>query len=233
MFREFGVGANVGKPQVAYRETIRKKAEAEGKFIRQTGGRGQYGHVKIIVEPNEPGKGFEFVNKIVGGSVPKEFIAPVEKGITEALETGVLAGFEVQDVKVTLYDGSYHDVDSSEMAFKLAASGGFKSAVDKARPVLLEPILSVEVAVPDDVMGDVIGDVNSRRGKVQGVEPRGHAQVIKAQVPMAEMLKYAPDLNAMSAGRGSFHAEFSHYEELPAHLVDKVAKESKRHAEEG
>jgi elongation factor G len=231
--RKFGVEVVLKAPKVPYKETVRGKAQAEGKVKKQTGGHGQFAVAWLEVEPLPRGAGFQFVDKIVGGVVPRNFIPAVEKGVREALGAGTIAGYPVVDVRVTLFDGKHHDVDSSEMAFKLAASGGFKAAVEKARPVLLEPILSVEVAVPDDVMGDVIGDVNSRRGKVQGVEPRGHAQVIKAQVPMAEMLKYAPDLNAMSAGRGSFHAEFSHYEELPAHLVDKVAKESKRHAEEG
>ena len=231
--RKFGVEVLLKAPKVPYKETIRGKAQAEGKVKKQTGGHGQFAVAWLEVEPLPRGSGFEFVDKIVGGVVPRNFIPAVEKGVREALGAGTIAGYPVVDVRVTLFDGKHHDVDSSEMAFKLAASGGFKSAVDKARPVLLEPILSVEVAVPDDVMGDVIGDVNSRRGKVQGVEPRGHTQVIKAQVPMAEMLKYAPDLNAMSAGRGSFHAEFSHYEELPAHLVDKVVKESKRQAEQG
>jgi elongation factor G len=231
--RKFGVEVVLKAPKVPYKETVRGKAQAEGKVKKQTGGHGQFAVAWLEVEPLPRGTGFEFVDKIVGGVVPRNFIPAVEKGVREALVAGTIAGYPVVDVRVTLFDGKHHDVDSSEMAFKLAASGGFKAAVDKARPVLLEPILAVEVAVPDDVMGDVIGDVNSRRGKVQGVEPRGHAQVIKAQVPMAEMLKYAPDLNAMTAGRGSFHAEFSHYEELPAHLVDKVVKESKRQAEAG
>jgi elongation factor G len=231
--RKFGVEVVLKAPKVPYKETIRGKAQAEGKVKKQTGGHGQFAVAWLEVEPLGRGSGFEFVDKIVGGVVPRNFIPAVEKGVREALVAGTIAGYPVVDVRVTLFDGKHHDVDSSEMAFKLAASGGFKAAVEKARPVLLEPVLNVEVAVPDDVMGDVIGDVNARRGKVQGVEPRGHAQVIKAQVPMSEMLKYAPDLNAMTAGRGSFHAEFSHYEELPAHLVDKVVKESKRQAEEG
>ena len=222
MFREFGVSANVGKPQVAYRETIRKKAEAEGKFIRQTGGRGQYGHVKIIVEPNEPGKGFEFINKIVGGSVPKEFIAPVEKGITEALETGVLAGFEVQDVKVTLYDGSYHDVDSSEMAFKIAGSMAFKEGCQKASPVLLEPIMKVEVVVPEEFMGPVVGDLNSRRGRIETTEPRAGSQVVTAVVPLSEMFGYSTDLRSKTQGRATYSMHFFHYEQAPKLVSEEI-----------
>ena len=222
MFREFGVSANVGKPQVAYRETIRKKAEAEGKFIRQTGGRGQYGHVKIFVEPNEPGKGFEFVNKIVGGSVPKEFIAPVEKGITEALETGVLAGFEVQDVKVTLYDGSYHDVDSSEMAFKIAGSMAFKEGCQKASPVLLEPIMKVEVVVPEEFMGPVVGDLNSRRGRIETTEPRAGSQVVTAVVPLSEMFGYSTDLRSKTQGRATYSMHFFHYEQAPKLVSEEI-----------
>jgi elongation factor G len=222
MFREFGVGANVGKPQVAYRETIRKKAEAEGKFIRQTGGRGQYGHVKIIVEPNEPGKGFEFINKIVGGSIPKEFISPVEKGITEALETGVLAGFEVQDVKVTLYDGSYHDVDSSEMAFKIAGSMAFKEGCQKASPVLLEPIMKVEVVVPEEFMGPVVGDLNSRRGRIETTEPRAGSQVVTAVVPLSEMFGYSTDLRSKTQGRATYSMHFFHYEQAPKLVSEEI-----------
>ena len=222
MFREFGVSANVGKPQVAYRETIRKKAEAEGKFIRQTGGRGQYGHVKIIVEPNEAGKGFEFINKIVGGSVPKEFIAPVEKGITEALETGVLAGFEVQDVKVTLYDGSYHDVDSSEMAFKIAGSMAFKEGCQKASPVLLEPIMKVEVVVPEEFMGPVVGDLNSRRGRIETTEPRAGSQVVTAVVPLSEMFGYSTDLRSKTQGRATYSMHFFHYEQAPKLVSEEI-----------
>jgi elongation factor G len=222
MFREFGVSANVGKPQVAYRETIRKKAEAEGKFIRQTGGRGQYGHVKIIVEPNEPGKGFEFINKIVGGSVPKEYIAPVEKGITEALETGVLAGFEVQDVKVTLYDGSYHDVDSSEMAFKIAGSMAFKEGCHRASPVLLEPIMKVEVVVPEEFMGPVVGDLNSRRGRIETTEPRAGSQVVTAVVPLSEMFGYSTDLRSKTQGRATYSMHFFHYEQAPKLVSEEI-----------
>jgi elongation factor G len=222
MFREFGVSANVGKPQVAYRETIRKRAEAEGKFIRQTGGRGQYGHVKIILEPNEPGKGFEFINKIVGGAIPKEYIGPVEKGIVEALETGVLAGYEVQDVKVTLYDGSYHEVDSSEIAFKIAGSMAVKEAASKASPVLLEPIMKVEVVVPEEFMGSVMGDLNSRRGRIETSEPRAGSQVITAVVPLSEMFGYSTDLRSMTQGRATYSMHFFRYEQAPKLVSDEI-----------
>jgi len=222
MKREFGVEANVGKPQVAYRETIRRAAEAEGRFVRQTGGRGQYGHVWLKVEPLETGKGFEFVNGIVGGVVPKEYINPVEKGVKEALEGGVLAGYPVEDVKVTLFDGSYHDVDSSEMAFKIAGSMGVKSAVEKAKPVLLEPVMSVEVVVPEDYMGDVIGDLNSRRGRIEGMELRGTSQIIRSHVPLAEMFGYATDLRSRTQGRGSFTMHFGRYEEAPAAIAEEI-----------
>jgi len=222
MFREFGVSANVGKPQVAYRETIRKRAEGEGKFIRQTGGRGQYGHVKIILEPNEPGKGFEFINKIVGGAIPKEYIGPVEKGIMEALETGVLAGYEVQDVKVTLYDGSYHDVDSSEIAFKIAGSMAFKAAATKASPVLLEPIMKVEVVVPEEFMGSVMGDLNSRRGRIETSESRAGSQVITTVVPLSEMFGYSTDLRSMTQGRATYSMHFFRYEQAPKLVSDEI-----------
>jgi elongation factor G len=222
MFREFGVSANVGKPQVAYRETIRKKAEGEGKFIRQTGGRGQYGHVKIILEPNEPGKGFEFINKIVGGSIPKEYIAPVEKGVVEALETGVLAGYEVQDVKVTLYDGSYHDVDSSEIAFKIAGSMAVKDAASKASPVLLEPIMKIEVVVPEEFMGSVMGDLNSRRGRIETSESRAGSQVITAVAPLSEMFGYSTDLRSMTQGRATYSMHFYRYEQAPKLVSDEI-----------
>ena len=222
MFREFGVGANVGKPQVAYRETIRKKAEAEGKFIRQTGGRGQYGHVKLIVEPTEPGKGIEFVNKIVGGAIPKEYIPAAEKGAVEALETGVLAGYEVQDVKVTLYDGSYHEVDSSEMAFKIAASMAVKDACARANPVLLEPIMKVEVVVPEEFMGAVVGDLNSRRGRIERSEPRAGSQVVTAVVPLSEMFGYSTDLRSKTQGRATYTMHFFHYEQAPKLVSDEI-----------
>ena len=222
MMREFKVEANVGKPQVAYRETIRKPSEAEGKFIRQTGGRGQYGHVKIKLEPQEPGKGYEFVNDIVGGSVPKEYIKPVDHGIKEAMEGGVLAGYEMVDIKAILYDGSYHDVDSSEMAFKIAGSMAFKEAARRAHPVLLEPVMSVEVVVPDEFMGDIIGDLNSRRGRVEGVEHRAGSQVIKAYVPLSEMFGYATDMRSRTQGRATFSMHFSRYEQAPQSVAEEI-----------
>ena len=232
MKREFNVEANVGKPQVAYRETIRALAQAEGRFIRQTGGRGQYGHVRLKVEPREAGKGSEFVSAIVGGVVPREYIPAVQKGVFEALEGGVLAGYPIEDVKITLYDGSYHEVDSSEMAFKIAASMGFKKAMEAAHPVLLEPIMHVEVTTPDDVVGTVIGDLNSRRGRIIGVTAKGHAEMIEAAVPLAEMLQYAPVLNSITGGRGSYGMEFSAYEEVPRELSGRLVEEQKaaRHA---
>jgi elongation factor G len=222
MMREFKVEANVGKPQVAYRETIRKPSQAEGKFIRQTGGRGQYGHVKIKLEPQEPGKGYEFVNDIVGGSVPREYIKPVDQGIKEAMEGGVLAGYEMVDIKASLYDGSYHDVDSSEMAFKIAGSMAFKEAARKASPVLLEPVMSVEVVVPDEFMGDIIGDLNSRRGRVEAVEHRAGSQVIKAYVPLSEMFGYATDMRSRTQGRATFSMHFSRYEQAPQSVAEEI-----------
>jgi elongation factor G len=224
LVREFNVGANVGKPQVAYRETIKSPAKAEGKFIRQTGGRGQYGHVLLEIEPLGKGKGFEFVNKIVGGVIPKEYIPAVEKGIVEAMESGVVAGYPVVDVRATLYDGSYHEVDSSEMAFKIAGSMAFKEAAKKALPVLLEPIMAVEVVTPEEYMGDVIGDLNSRRGKVQSMEKRGNAQVIKALVPLAEMFGYATDLRSKTQGRATYTMQFSHYEEVPKNIAESIVE---------
>jgi elongation factor G len=222
MQREFGVGANVGKPQVAYRETIRAASEAQGRFIRQTGGHGQYGDVKLRIEPLPPGSGFEFENEIVGGRVPREFIPAVERGAMEALEGGVLAGYPMSDIKVVLYDGSYHDVDSSEMAFKIAASMGVKAAAEKAKPVLLEPIMSVEVVVPEEYMGDVIGDLNSRRGRIEGMELRGTSQIIKAMVPLSEMFGYATELRSRTQGRGSFTMHFGRYEEVPATIAEEI-----------
>ena len=222
LLREFKVEANVGKPQVAYRETIRKAVKQEGKFIRQTGGRGQYGHVWLEVEPNEPGGGFVFINKIVGGVVPKEYIPAVEAGIREAMESGVLAGYPMIDVKVTLFDGSYHEVDSSEMAFKIAASIGFKEAARKADPVLLEPIMKVEVVTPEDFMGDVVGDLNARRGRIEGMERRANAQVIRALVPLASMFGYATDLRSLTQGRAVYTMHFSHYEEVPANIAQEL-----------
>jgi len=222
MEREFNVSANVGKPQVAYRETIRTRSEAEGRFVRQTGGKGQYGHVKIRLEPMPPGSGFVFENAIVGGVIPREFIPAVEKGMAEALEGGVLAGYPMSDVKATLYDGSYHEVDSSEMAFKIAGSLAIKEAAQKAKPVLLEPIMAVEVVVPEEYMGDVIGDLNSRRGRIEGLELRGTSQIIKASVPLSEMFGYATELRSRTQGRGSFTMHFGRYEEVPAALAEEI-----------
>jgi elongation factor G len=222
MMREFNVGANVGKPQVAYKETIRKKAEAEGKYIRQTGGRGQYGHVKITAEPSGAGAGFIFENDIVGGSVPREYIKPIEQGIREAMGTGVLAGYEVKDVKITLFDGSYHEVDSSEMAFKIAGSMAFKDACKKASPALLEPVMKVEVVLPEEYMGDVIGDLNSRRGRIEGMEARPGTQIIKSFVPLAMMFGYATDLRSRTQGRATYTMHFSHYEEVPKQIADEI-----------
>jgi elongation factor G len=220
--REFKVEANVGKPQVAYKETIRKKIRAEGKFIRQSGGRGQYGHAIIEVEPVERGKGYEFVNKIVGGAIPKEFIGPVDAGIQEAMNTGLLAGFPVVDLKVTLVDGSYHDVDSSEMAFKIAGSMAIKDAQENGDSALLEPVMKVDMTVPEDYMGDVIGDVNSRRGRLEGMEDRTGMKVIHAYVPLSEMFGYATDLRSKTQGRGNFSMQFDHYEELPKNVQEQV-----------
>jgi len=226
MKREFGVEANVGKPQVAYRETIRKTVEQEGKFVRQSGGRGQYGHVYLKIEPQDPGSGYEFVNAIVGGVVPKEYIGPVDKGIQEQLENGVIAGFPVVDVKVTLYDGSYHDVDSSEMAFKIAGSMGFREGALKADPVLLEPIMKVEVVTPEDYMGDVMGDLNRRRGLPQGMDDSPSGKVIRAEIPLAEMFGYATDLRSMSQGRAVYSMEFLKYKEVPNNVADVVMKKA-------
>ncbi len=222
MMREFSVQANVGKPQVAYRETIRKHSEAEGKFIRQTGGHGQYGHVKLRIEPNEPGKGFEFVNDTVGGTVPREYIKPVEAGVKAAMEGGVLAGYPMVDVKATLYDGSYHEVDSNEMAFKIAASMAFKEAARKGSPVLLEPVMSVEVVVPEEYMGVVVGDLNSRRGRIEGIEHRAGSQVVKAMVPLAEMFGYATNMRSNTQGRATFSMHFSRYEEAPRMVAEEI-----------
>jgi len=223
--REFNVDVNVGKPQVAYRETIRKAVTQEGKFIKQTGGRGQYGHVWLKIEPLEPGKGFEFNETIKGGVVPKEYIPAVEAGVKEAMETGVVAGYPMTDIKVTLFDGSYHEVDSSEMAFKIAGSIAFKEGAKKANPVLLEPIMEVEVTTPEEFMGDVIGDLNKRRGRVQGMEARGNAQVIRALVPLAEMFGYATDLRSMTQGRATYIMRFSHYEEVPPNVAEQIVGE--------
>ncbi len=230
LMREFKVDANVGKPQVAYRETIRKKVTAEGKFVRQSGGRGQYGHVILELEPQEPGKGFEFVNKTVGGSVPKEYVAPTQKGIEEAMETGVLAGYPCVDIKITLIDGSYHDVDSSEMAFKIAGSMGFKEGCQKANPVLLEPFMSVEVVCAEEYMGDIIGDLSSRRGRVQGMNMRGSGRVITAQVPLSEMFGYATDIRSKTQGRATYTMQFAHYEEVPKTISEQIIAKVKGEA---
>jgi len=229
--RKYGAEVELKVPKVPYKETIKTNASSQGKYKRQSGGRGQYGDTWIRIEPLPRAKGFEFVDEIVGGAIPRNYIPSVEKGIREAMAEGCVAGYPMVDIRVALYDGSYHEVDSSDMAFKIAGSMGFKSAVEKARPVILEPIMTMEVAVPEECMGDVIGDLNSRRGRVLGVESRGHSQVIKAQVPLAEVLKYAQDLNSMTSGRGGFTLEFSRYEELPPHLAERVVKEARTTAE--
>ncbi|MFZ5842853.1 MAG: elongation factor G [Pseudomonadota bacterium] len=229
MKREFKVEANVGKPQVAYRETIRAKVEQEGKFVRQSGGRGQYGHCWLRIEPQEPGKGYEFVNAVVGGVVPKEYIPAVDKGVQEQMKNGIIAGFPVVDVKVTIFDGSYHDVDSNEMAFKIAGSMGFKEGCLKAKPVLLEPMMKVEVETPENYMGDVIGDLNRRRGIVQGMDDLpGSIKAIKAQVPLSEMFGYATDLRSATQGRATYSMEFSHYSEAPSNVAEAVIATRKK-----
>jgi elongation factor G len=222
MLREFKVEANVGKPEVAFRETIRRSAEAESKYVKQTGGRGQYGHVVLTVEPSESGKGFEFVNKIVGGVIPREFIPAVEKGVKERLDAGVIAGYPLRDIRVTLTYGSYHDVDSNEMAFKIAGSMAFADACKRADPVLLEPIMKVEVLVPQDFMGDVIGNLNGRRGKVQGMKVRAGAQAIEATVPLSEMFGYATDLRSRTQGRATYSMEFDRYDQVPRQIADGI-----------
>jgi len=222
MLREFKVEANVGRPQVSYRETVRGTAEKiEGRFVRQTGGSGQYGIVYINLEP-APGEGFDFVNKIRGGSIPTEFIPAVEKGVEEALENGVRAGFPMVDVRVTLVDGKYHDTDSSEIAFKVAGSLAFQEAAKRAKPVLLEPVFAVEVVTPEEFMGDVIGDLNRRRGRVEGMEPRGNAQAVKAHVPLSEMFGYATDVRSMTQGRATYTMQFDRYEEVPTNIAERV-----------
>lgn len=226
MKREFNVEANVGKPQVAYRETIRKKVEQEGKFVRQSGGRGQYGHVWLRIEPQEPGAGYEFVNEIVGGVIPREYIPAVDKGVQEQMENGVIAGYPVVDVKVTLYDGSYHDVDSSEMAFKIAGSMCFKEGARKAGAVLLEPIMNVEVVTPEDYMGDVMGDLNRRRGIVQGMDDSPAGKLVRAEVPLAEMFGYATDLRSATQGRATYSMEFGKYAEVPANIAEGIIKQA-------
>ena len=226
MKREFKVEANVGKPQVAYRETIRAKVEQEGKFVRQSGGRGQYGHVWLKIEPQEEGKGYEFVNGIVGGVVPREYIPAVDKGVKEALEGGVIAGYPVVDVKVTIFDGSYHDVDSNEMAFKIAGSMAFKEAMAKARPVILEPIMKVEVVTPEDYYGDIVGDLNRRRGQIVGMEDSISGKVVTAEVPLAEMFQYSTSMRSMSQGRATYTMEFSKYQEVPANVAAAITKKT-------
>ena len=225
--RRFGVEVELHPPQVPYRETIRKKANAQGRHKKQTGGRGQFGDCWIEVEPLPRGEGYQFEDAIFGGSIPRNFIPAVEKGIVEAMEHGVVAGYPVVDVKVKLYDGSYHTVDSSELAFKLAGGLAWNKAMTEAAPVLLEPVMNVEVIAPEENMGDIMGDLSSRRGRPQGSETMGEMHVIRAQVPLAEMLTYAPQLRSMTAGRGSFTLEFDHYEEVPAHLVEKIVAEAK------
>ena len=227
MLREFKVDCNVGNPQVAYRETIRKSAKAEGKFVRQSGGHGQYGHCWLELTPQEPGEGFTFENKIVGGVIPKEFINPIENGVREAMDNGVIAGYPMVDVKVTVYDGSYHEVDSSEMAFKIAGSMAFRNGAEKANPVLLEPYVKVEDIVPEEYMGDVMGDINSRRGRIEGMEARNGAQVINAFVPLSEMFGYSTDLRSKTQGRGNYSMEVSYYDEVPKNIAEAIIAKNK------
>ncbi len=226
MKREFKVEANVGAPQVSYRETFRSSAQVEGKFVRQSGGRGQFGHVWIEFSPNEEGKGFEFENAIVGGVVPREYIPAVQAGLEDALDQGVIAGYPLIDVKAKLYDGSYHDVDSNEMAFRIAASMALKNAAKKCDPVLLEPLMKVEVVVPEEYLGDIMGDVTSRRGRVEGMEARGNAQVVKAFVPLSEMFGYATSLRSNTQGRGTYTMHFDHYEEVPKSIAEEIIKKN-------
>ncbi|HET9681936.1 MAG TPA: elongation factor G [Candidatus Limnocylindrales bacterium] len=227
MVREFKVAANVGRPQVSYRETIRRSAEGNGRFVRQTGGKGQYGHVVLTLEPGAKGSGYEFVDKIVGGTIPREYMRAINQGIGETLETGIYAGYPMVDVKATVFDGSYHEVDSSEMAFKIAASMAVKDAVEKASPVVLEPVMRVEITMPEQFMGDVIGDLNSRRGQVEGMDSRGSTQIVRAFVPLAEMFGYATDLRSMTQGRASYSMELSHYAEVPGNLAQELVAKSK------
>lgn len=227
LLREFKVGCNVGNPQVAYRETIRKTVKSEGKFIRQSGGKGQYGHCWLELTPLEPGEGFKFENKVVGGAIPKEYISPIEAGVKEAMESGVVAGYPMVDIGVTVYDGSYHEVDSSEMAFKIAGSMGFKAGAEKASPVLLEPYMKVDITVPEEYMGDVIGDVNSRRGRIEGMEARNGAEVIHSFVPLASMFGYATDLRSKTQGRGTYSMQVDHYEEVPKSVSEEIVAKTK------
>jgi elongation factor G len=226
MKREFNVEATIGKPQVAYRETIRTTVEQEAKYIKQSGGKGQYGHVWLKIEPQEPGKGYEFVNEIVGGTIPREFIGPVDKGVIEQMENGVIGGYPVVDVKVTLYDGSFHDVDSSEVAFKVAGSQAFKEGAKKAKPVLLEPVMKVEAVTPGDYLGDVTGDLNRRRGIIQGMEETVVGNIIKAEVPLSEMFGYATDLRSMSQGRATYTMEFQKYAEIPSNIAEELIQKA-------
>jgi elongation factor G len=226
MKREFNVEANVGAPQVAYRETIRKSVEQEGKFVRQSGGRGQYGHVWLRIEPQEAGAGYEFVNEIVGGVVPKEYIPAVDKGVQEQLKSGVLAGYPMLDIKVSIFDGSYHDVDSNEMAFKIAGSMCFREGARKANPVLLEPIMKVEIATPEEYMGDVVGDVNRRRGIIQGMHDTPSGKIVSCEVPLSEMFGYATDLRSATQGRATYSMQFEKYNETPANIAEAIIKKS-------
>jgi elongation factor G len=227
MLREFNVEANIGAPQVAYRETIRKNVKQEGKYIKQSGGSGNYGHVVIEIAPGEPGSGLEFVSKIVGGSVPKQYINPIEQGVKETCESGILAGYPVIDLKVTLVDGSYHEVDSNEMAFKIAASIATKEGVMKAQPTLLEPVMKVEVEVPDNFLGNVIGDLNSRRGQIEGQEAAANLAKVAAKVPLGEMFGYATNIRSNTQGRGIFSMEFSHYDEVPRNVAEAIVTKNK------
>ncbi|MCK4362863.1 MAG: elongation factor G, partial [Dehalococcoidia bacterium] len=222
LLREFQVGANVGRPRVAYRETITVPVKVEGRFIKQTGGRGQYGHVRIELQPDKRGSGFEFVNGIKGGIIPKQYITPVESGVREAMEGGVLAGYPLVDIKVTLYDGSFHEVDSSELAFKIAAAMALKDGVKRAKPILLEPVMKLEVVTPEGFIGDILGDLNSRRGQVASIDSRGNTKIIRCFIPLAETFGYATDLRSMSQGRATFAMEFHRYEELPQDLAEQL-----------
>jgi elongation factor G len=228
MKREFKVEANIGAPQVAYRETIRQLGDCEGKFVRQSGGRGQYGHVKVKFEPNETGKGFTFVDATIGGTVPKEYVKPTMEGIQAALNNGLIAGYPIIDIKATLYDGSYHEVDSSEMAFKVAGSMALKEAAKKCNPVLLEPIMNVEVTAPAEYLGSVMGDISSRRGQIKDQEERGNAVAVTAYIPLSEMFGYATDLRSFTQGRGSYSMQFAHYSDVPKSISEKVAKKNAR-----
>jgi elongation factor G len=229
MKREFNVGANVGRPQVAYRETITAEANGEGKYIKQSGGRGQYGHVKLSVKPGAPGSGFVFLDEIKGGSIPKEFINPTEKGVKEAIDKGIVAGYHMVDVEVTLYDGSFHEVDSSEAAFKIAGSMAFQDAAKKAKPVILEPIMKIQVIVPDNFMGEVTGNVSGKRGAIESIDDRpGQLKVVNAKVPLSELFGYATELRSMSQGRGSFTMEFDHYEPAPNNVMQQIIEGKKR-----